>query len=74
MIVSPLKIFLFYNLSYFRRLSSNVVVGGGAQIPTLAGLIGFGVNAEMRFHPSGKAMRGFYIAPNVSYGSYGTLA
>lgn len=67
LLVNPLKFFLFYNLSYLHRVSSDVVVGGGLQVPTLAGLEGFGVNAEIRFHPSGKAPRGFYIAPNVGY-------
>ncbi len=66
-VINPLKFFLFYNLSYFRALSNNIAVGGGFQVPTLSELSGFGVNAEMRFHPSGKALRGFYIAPNVSY-------
>lgn len=66
-VVNPLKFFLFYNLSYFHALNNSIVVGGGLQMPTPAGVNGFGVNAEMRFHPSGKALRGFYIAPNVSY-------
>lgn len=66
-VVNPLKLFLFYNLSYFHALSNNIAVGGGLQVPTLDGLSGFGLNAEMRFHPSGKALRGFYIAPNISY-------
>lgn len=44
-----------------------MVIGGGIQIPTISGITGFGVNAEMRFHPTGKNLRGFYVAPNVSY-------
>lgn len=67
LIVNPLKFFWMYNLSYYRRLNEVVVVGGGLQTPTISGLGGFGANAEIRFHPSGKAMRGFYAAPNVSY-------
>ena len=67
LLVNPLKFFLFYNLSYMHRVSSDVVVGGGFQIPTIAGIDGFGFNAEVRIHPSGKAPRGFYIAPNISY-------
>jgi hypothetical protein len=66
-VVNPLKFFLFYNLSYFHRLSPNVSLGGGFQIPTMSDVHGWGVNAEVRIHPSAKSPRGFYIAPNVSY-------
>lgn len=67
--INPLKFFLFYNLSYYHAFSNNIAGGIGVQMPTLSGLSGFGVNAEMRFHPSKKALRGFYVAPNVSYNS-----
>ncbi len=66
-IVNPLKFLLFYNLSYYFRVSSSVVFGGGLQFPTPEGINGFGLNAELRFYPSEKSPRGFYIAPNVSY-------
>ncbi len=66
-VINPLKFFLFYNLSYFHSLSENVGVGLGFQAPTISGVSGFGLNAEMRIYPSGKTLRGFYIAPNVSY-------
>ena len=45
-VVNPLKFFIFYNLSYFHKVSDKVALGGGVQIPTIAGLGGFGVNAE----------------------------
>ena len=35
--------------------------------PTLGGIDGFGINAEIRIYPSKKSLRGFYIAPNISY-------
>jgi hypothetical protein len=66
-VINPLKFFLFYNISFFQKVSQNLGIGGGIQIPTLSGLNGFGVNAEMRFYPSGKTLRGFYFAPNISY-------
>ncbi len=66
-VVNPLKFFLFYNLSYYQKVSSNIGVGGGIQMPTLSGINGFGLNAELRYHPSGKTLRGFYLAPNISY-------
>ena len=66
-VINPLKFLLFYNLSYFHKISDKAVIGAGIQIPTLSGIEGFGVNAEVRFHPSGKNLRGFYFAPNVSY-------
>jgi hypothetical protein len=68
-VINPLKFFLFYNLSYYHALSNSIAVGGGLQMPTISGLSGFGINAEMRWHPSGKALRGFYVAPNISFNS-----
>jgi hypothetical protein len=69
LIVNPLKFFLFYNLSYMHRVSPGVALGGGFQIPTPGGVDGWGVNAEVRYHPSGKSPGGFYLAPNFSYNS-----
>jgi hypothetical protein len=66
-VINPLKFLLFYNISYFSKVNDRVVVGGGIQTPTLRGLNGFGVSAEVRFYPTGKNMRGFYFAPNISY-------
>jgi len=66
-IINPLKFLLFYNISYFHKISAQTVIGGGIQLPTISGIDGFGVNAEVRFHPSGKNLRGFYFAPNISY-------
>ncbi len=66
-VINPLKFFFFYNVTYIHRLSPTMAVGGGFQTPTLSGLDGFGVSAEMRIHPSGKSLRGFYVAPNISY-------
>ena len=66
-VVNPLKFFLFYNLSYFQKINNNVVVGGGVQIPTISGVDGFGFNAEVRFYPNGKNLRGFYVAPNIAF-------
>ena len=66
-VINPLKFLLFYNISYFHKISDHAVIGGGIQMPTLSDLNGFGVNAEVRFHPSGKNLRGFYFAPNISY-------
>jgi len=66
-IINPLKFLLFYNISYFHKLSDGAAIGGGIQMPTISGLNGFGVNAEARFYPKGKNLKGFYFAPNVSY-------
>jgi hypothetical protein len=71
-IINPLKFFLFYNLSYFHKIDDNIAIGGGFQLPTLSGMKGFGINAEIRFHPSKKALRGFYVAPNFSYNNLTT--
>lgn len=65
--VNPLKFFLFYNLSYYQRVSDNIALGGGLQIPTPHDVSGFGVSAELRFYPSARTLRGFYIAPNIAY-------
>ncbi len=72
MIVNPLKFFLFYNLTYFRKVDESIVLGGGVQFPTIKGINGFGINAELRIHPSKKALRGFYVAPNISYNNLST--
>ncbi len=66
-IINPLKFFLYYNLSYYRKITPGLVIGGGLQIPTLEGIGGWGVNLEARLHPSVKAPKGFYFAPNFSY-------
>jgi hypothetical protein len=67
LIINPLKFLLFYNISYFQKVSDRVVVGGGVQMPTVSGLDGFGANAEVRAYPSGENLRGFYVAPNISF-------
>lgn len=66
-VINPLKFFLFYNISYFHKVSDKVALGGGFQIPTIKYLGGVGVNAELRYYPSAKTLRGFYFAPNISY-------
>jgi len=68
-VINPLKFLLFYNISYYHKLSDGAAIGGGGQMPTLSGLNGFGANAEVRLYPSGKNLRGFYFAPNISYNS-----
>jgi len=65
--VNPLKFFLFYNLTYYHKAEENFVLGFGLQTPTISGLSGIGLNAELRYYPIGKNMRGFYLAPNISY-------
>ena len=67
LIINPLKFLLFYNISYFQKVSERVVLGGGIQMPTVSGLDGFGANAEVRIYPSGENLRGFYFAPNISF-------
>ena len=67
LVINPLKFILFYNISYFQKVSDRVVVGGGVQMPTISELDGFGANAEVRVYPSGENLRGFYIAPNISF-------
>ena len=69
-VINPLKFFFFYNISYFHKMSDKVALGGGFQIPTLGGLGGIGVNAELRYYPSAKTLRGFYFAPNISYNNF----
>lgn len=72
LIINPLKFFLFYNLSYYRKIDNTLVIGGGFQLPTIKGVDGFGFNTEIRIHPSRRALRGFYIAPNISYNNLTT--
>ena len=67
--INVLKFFFFYNISYYHKVSESVVVGAEIHIPTYTELYGIGINLEVRLHPKGKNMRGFYIAPNASYNS-----
>jgi hypothetical protein len=66
-VINPLKFLLFYNLSYFYKINDGTAIGFGVQTPTISGLNGIGINAEARFYPKGKNLKGFYFAPNVSY-------
>ena len=66
-VINPLKFLLFYNLSYFHKINNGFAIGIGVQAPTLSGIDGFGINAEARFYPKGKNLKGFYFAPNISY-------
>lgn len=68
--INVLKFFFFYNISYYHKISESVVLGAGIQTPTFSGVSGIGLNVEVRLHPKGKNMRGFYVAPNVSYNSF----
>lgn len=69
-VINPLKFFLFYNLSYFHKFTNTLIIGAGFQMPTPRGISGYGVNGEVRLYPTGKNMRGFYVAPNISYNSF----
>src|SRR4051812_36683536 len=43
----PIKFWQFYNISYYQAISSQIVVGGGIQVPTALSdreIDGFGVN------------------------------
>jgi hypothetical protein len=66
-VINPLKFLVFYNISYFQKLTEGAAIGVGLQIPTISGVNGFGINAEARFYPKGNNLRGFYFAPNFSY-------
>ena len=66
-VINPLKFLVFYNISYFQKLTEGAAIGVGLQMPTISGVNGFGVNAEARFYPKGNNLRGFYFAPNFSY-------
>lgn len=68
-VVNPLKFFFFYNLSYFQKVDDRIGIGGGFQIPVFDEIGGFGGNFELRYYPSGKTLRGFYVAPNFSVSS-----
>lgn len=52
---------------YYHRTSDNVALGIGIKIPTISGIDGYGINGEARIYPSGKTLRSFYFAPNISY-------
>ena len=58
---------LFIGSSSDSRLSPSVTLGAGVQFPTPKDVNGYGLNAEIRFYPSGKSPKGFYVAPNIAY-------
>ncbi len=66
-IINPLKFLLFYNISYYQKIGEKSAIGIGLQIPTISGISGIGINLENRLYPTGKNLKGFYFAPNVSY-------
>ena len=49
-VINPLKFLLFYNISYFYKLSDGAAIRGGIQIPTPSVIRGFDVNAEVRIY------------------------
>lgn len=65
-VINPLKFFFFYNIGYVRSVTPNFAAGFSVQTPALPETGGFGFSLEGRFYPSGKHLRGFYIAPNIS--------
>ena len=69
-IINPIKFLLFYNLSYYRKVSPLADIGVGFQIPSISDIRGWGINAEVRLHPSLRAPHGFYFAPNFSFNSF----
>jgi hypothetical protein len=71
-VINPLKFFLFYNITYFQQITPNLALGAGLQSPTIGDLDGFGFNAELRFYPGARTLRGFYIAPNLGYNQIST--
>lgn len=68
-VINPLKFIIFYNMTYFHKVTDNMALGVGFQLPTISGIDGYGINAEMRLYPSGRTLKGFYFAPNISYNS-----
>ena len=34
-VINPLKFFIFYNITYFHKISNKVAFGAGIQIPTI---------------------------------------
>jgi hypothetical protein len=51
-VINPLKFFIFYNISYFHKITDHVALGGGFQIPTIKGIHGFGINCLLYTSPS----------------------
>lgn len=68
--LNPVKFWTMYNITYYQKITGNIVVGVGIQAPTAMldqNITGLGGTVEIRYYPTGKNLRGFYIAPNISY-------
>ncbi|MEP7233948.1 MAG: hypothetical protein ABI778_01510 [Ignavibacteriota bacterium] len=65
--INPLEFIFFWNLSYYHAVTDVVGVGIGLRLPSISVIHGFGASLEARIHPSGKALRRFYVAPNFAY-------
>jgi hypothetical protein len=74
LLISPVRLFWMYNLNYLHALNETIAIGGGVEFPTSLGYSsvksGFGVTAEARFYPGRAAIRGFYVAPVLSFHSF----
>jgi len=64
--VNPLEFLLFYNFTYYHRIHEGLAIGAGFRVPTFEAIGGGGVHAEVRFYPSKRAFKGFYLAPKAS--------
>ena len=65
--LNPIEFLIFFNLAYYREITPGFALGVGAHIPSTKLIGGYGVTLEGRLYPFGKALRRFYVAPNVSY-------
>jgi hypothetical protein len=71
-LMSPLDFIRNYNLSYLHSIAPNLAIGGGFRLghDLIADYsdtkTSFGLMLEGRFYPGKKAVKGFYLAPNLS--------
>ncbi len=65
LIVNPIRFFVLYNLAYYQSVSPGLALGAGLQIPAFDEIDGVIVQAEARFYPGKRGLKGFYLGSNL---------
>ncbi len=67
-LVDPIKFFFLFNGTFYRAVSPGTALGVGAAIGIWGqSPVPVQFTTEVRFYPGQKLLRGFYLAPNMSY-------
>ncbi len=65
LIVNPIRFFVLYNVAYYQTVAPGLALGAGLQIPAFDEIDGVIVQAEARFYPRKRGLKGFYLGSNL---------